>query len=473
MESFPLGSYASDVPVYRVPYSSNQVVPQSAGITGATQNTGGGGISPWIWVILVVLLLLIIFAGVWWWSSSSSSGSKSSSGCSTTPVIDSLQLPSNTGWKSSTYSTGMKTLSTPQPTPEVTAEEVDPLSNPENSDALPSIWIGEVNTENNQLITPGYGYFYPRKVGDAEVRPSVNAATVISPTLYIHVRTPGLEGIYTVDTTSESSKWKLLASTGTNKSEGAVQLGNLDISQDSAISDLYTSEGVLHIVTPVACYKLQDLKLEKVESGVGILGADANQDGIIALSDDGKLSLNRNKIRGVGGLRIRTDIPSYIKYIHRSGGIYAVTTTDSRGKVGYTTGKDSELRQPIEGNVRAFGAMDGHFCCVDGNGRVMINEYDAEHYNFKYPAGIPYGVTVPVSYEFELAVTVGNGRAYIFSCYREGIAKPQQRESHRTYVESGSSSSGSSSGSSGRRNRREAARNEFIELSGSTGWESE
>jgi len=396
-------------------------------------------------VVLVIVILLIGLAIWWWYSSSSSSNGTCTKTKTNTPIIDSimglqsypsgksgdirLQESSNassTGTSnsatssesSSSSSNSGSTTSTEPPTQDL-------LSDPSNSQAIPSIWIGEVGTENNGLDTPTYGYFYPRQIGDVTVRPTVNAATLIGNILYAHVKTPGLEGIYSVDTSQENGNWKLYASTGTNPNKGEIDCrATLDSSYNSLISDLYTSEGALYIVTPTTSYKLQQDGPLAVESGVGMLGADNNGYGMIYLSDDGNLTLNGSKQNYNSNLRVRTDIPSYIKYIHGEDGTYAVITTDERGRVGYATGRNGELSTPTEGNVKAFGALNGKFCCVDQYGRVLVNEYDNQNYNFKYSSGIPYRATIPVGGDFELAVALGAERAFIFSCYKEG---PQQQ----------------------------------------------
>lgn len=427
-----------------------------------------------IWIVVGIVLIVLLLIGLVWmmWPSSSTSTTNVTivdrtvtppRVTSTSTILGLAQTPQVTSPPTQNSPTPTPTTPTSPPVVTGTTEVIvpdttvptsppgtlppplppvqDPLADISDNTAMPSIWIGSTSqTEDSYLVTPDYGYFYPRNIRGRTTRPVVDVATVDGTTLYAHVSTPGMEGIYRVPTNVDGAKWELYLATGSNTSPtsqvggGAIldtsgtppppqdECAVLEGSRNTMVTDLHANGGNLYAVTESGIYEITPGGVTLMDGTKGILGGDAKGGSTVYLTDGDTLVANGSTV-ATGNGSIRDDVPSYVKYVDSNTGIYAMATRDLTGQVGYSSGKMSERFAQIPGNIKAFTATDGYFCCVDTDGRVIINEYDAERLNFKYPAGIPYNMTVPVDNHFKVVVAMGGDKAYIFSSYKEGQQK--------------------------------------------------
>ncbi len=414
MEMYPSGNvYGQGGYSYGVPPGMMQ-----------TQTSNNKNTKTILIVIGVIVIVLLVIGLVWWLASGSSSNSGSSSvaGVPTSgSSVSSVQSRNVSSSTSSSNSARSSVLQLPQNPPQSDSGP-DPLADPNNPESSPSIWIGEAKqSDDGYLITPGYGYFYPRLLNGKNITPVVDTAAVSGNTLYAHVNTPGIQGVYSVVTDVDDSKWQLYISTGSNPQPGMIDGRTvLDINPTSQVTDMYFDGSNLYMVTDSGIYEVTAGTITLSDKTQGVLGGDSNNGITVYLADDSLIM--QGKPVTIKDKTLRSDVPSYVKYVQPTAGVYAIATRDSIGNVGYSSGnQQGQSSDQIPSNVKAFSAMNGYFCCVDTDGRVMINEYDSDSSGFKYPTGIPYNVTIPADDDFRVTVTMGGDRVYLFSCQENGM----------------------------------------------------
>ena len=400
----------SGQPVYASPLYP--LYPQVPGGTPPVKE--GGGMSTGIWILVIVLLLLffiiLIAWGCWWASSSNSSssgtcgvGSCGSSGQATGLILTPGEIPGGSGGSGGSDGGGSVPTS-------------DILSDPENIEALPGLWMGSVDqSTDNCLYVPTYGYFYPRRVNGRLVRPIINTTTMNGNILYAHVTSPGLEGIYQVDTKANAPLWSLYIATGTNENDSNINAKSiLDTNAMNSIRDVYYDSGRLYLVTEQSIYTCDGKKVFVADKTSGVLGGDSHDGVTVYLKDDDTILLDGKPVI-ISGYIPRRDVSSYVKYVQGSSHTFSIGSRDHRGHLGYILGPKSNQQSQIPSDMRAFGANKmGSFGFVDENGRVLINEYNEEDMNYRYKLGLPYKSTVPVD-GFRVAVTVGGSTIFIFA----------------------------------------------------------